>query len=824
MNFMRKNNFNTLPYFYGFICILLFVLAGSTTLAQTDMFGEVDLVYLDSVKTSPGQDVTVKVNLSNDESLSSVSIPLAYDSDLLELKSIDYTGTRVEYIDTKILNPADIASIDGHFVVAIIAVFEEPLEPGDGELFSVVFKVSESATAGTVTMIDSLYYPPGGQFVFAEDATTTAIRPAFKAGQVHIAEANHSPAFAPLSDQYVIEGDSLILDVVVTDADYDQLSIEVTNKPTGATFVDNGNGTGRFRWIPDYVGPYSADGSPFKVGFWVTDGALSAEKEINIQVVNKNRKPEITAQEVFNILAGNELQFSVSAQDPDFEDINWQVSGLPGAAVFDGNNPGSVTWATELTDNGSFEVEFVAGDPQGYADTALVTINVDANTLYMLTLDNEYAYPGETVEFFVSLDNKMPVAAFNLLINHDPVALNPVDVTVEGTRSENFEYFIYRLNENGYSGNIRLVGISDLTMGNIPPLDESDGNIAKIDFQVTGDLDYAGFNFPIRFQFLDVYTKDDNTLTDTAGARIDQEEIEYNDGWVQIRDVGDIKIGDINLNGLAFEISDVIYFTNYFINPYLYPLTSLQFANSDCNRDGFGATVADLVTLINAVINGSASARAVVTENLSAELEAQEADGATDFVYKADFPVGGVLIVMESSDNLKYENIYDVANDMTVDFRQDGREVRLLVYDMNGASLPAGVNTLFRIDGLTDLEIVSVDLSSATGQSAAVSLGFSGNDANLPEDYILSQNYPNPFNPETRIDFSLPEAAYVELKVYNILGKTVRVLAEQQMTAGSHSVIWNGRDDDGSSVSSGIYFYRLETSELSLSKKMILLK
>ena len=761
-------------------------------MAQSDQFGEIDLVTVDSVKAVPGQDVSVGVYLNNDEKLGSISIPLTYNSDILELKSIDYTGSRVEYIDTKIINPSDIASIDGHFVVAIIVLFEEPLAPGDGKLFSAVFTVSNTVANGTVAVIDSLYYPPGGRLVFAEDSTTSSIYPAFKAGQVYISDINRTPAFAPLSDQYVIEGDSLIIDVVVTDADYDPLSIEITNKPTGATFVDNGNGTGRFSWAPDYVGPYSADGSPFKASFWVTDGALSAEKEINIQVVNKNRKPEITAPEQFNILAGDNLEFNVSAMDPDFEDINWQVSNLPGGAGFDGNNPGNVTWLTELPDSGTVVVEFVASDPQGYADTAFVTINVNANTIYMLTLDTKNAYPGETVDYLITLDNMLPVSAFNLLINHDPVALVPIDITVEGTRAEDFEYFNYILNENGYTGNVRLVGFADLTLGNVPPLDESDGAIVKLEFQVTGDLDYAGLNLPIRFQFLDTYTGADNTLTDTSGTRIEREEIEYNDGWIQIRKIGDIKIGDINLNGIAFEISDVIYFTNYFINPYVYSFTSLQYANSDVNQDGFAATVADLVTLIRTVVSGAAATKVNLQEDLTAGMETRTADGRTDFVYEADFPVGGVLVVMETPDILEYENIYNVDNNMTVDFRQDGREIRLLIYDMNGASLPSGVNTLFSIEGLTDVEIISVDLSSAGGQSAAVSLGFSGNQTNLPENYALQQNYPNPFNPETRIDFSIPEAAYVELKVYNILGKTVRVLVGQQMSAGNHSVEWNG--------------------------------
>jgi len=791
-------------------------------MAQSDQFGEIDLIYIDSVEAAPGKDISVRVNVRNDEKLNSISIPLTYDENFLTLKAIDYTGSRVEYVDTKILNPSSVEQINGHFVVAVAVIFEEPLAVGDGVIFTVVFEVAETAIPGTSSIIDSLYYPPGGQLVFAEDSTSSAIYPAFEAGQVLVVNANRAPVFAPLSDQYVIEGDSMILDIVITDPDYDHISLAVTDKPTGATFIDNGNGTGRFAWVPAYVGPYSSDGSPFMVGFWAGDGELSVEKTINIQVVNKNRQPVITAEQQFNILAGDNLSFVISATDPDFEDIIWSSTGLPSGAVFDGNNPGTFNWQTAVTDSGATVVGFIAADPQGYADTALVTVNIDANTLYMLTMDSRMVYPGEKTDFLVSLDNKLPVGSFNLLINHDPVALVPTSVTNIGTRSENFEYFNYVLNENGYAGNIRLVGIADLALGNIPPLEAGDGAVVKIEFQVTGDLDYAGLNFPIRFQFLDGLTGNDNTLTDSVGDKITQEEIAYNDGSILIRNLGEIKIGDINLNGLAYEISDVIYFTNYFINPFAYKFTALQYANSDVNRDGFAATVADLVTLINAVISGSPTAKAAVDDNLTAAVSTEVGERRTAFNYRADFKVGGVLMVLETEQSISFADIKNVYEGMTVDYRQEGGELRLLIYDMNGTSLPSGDNELFTVEGLTEFEIREIDLSSAGGQYVAVSFGFA--EPNLPESFTLYQNFPNPFNPETNISFALPGAFRVQLAVYNILGERVKILADGVFAAGQHELTWDGRNDDGQAVSSGIYFYRLVTSEASLSKKMMLLK
>ena len=94
----------------------------------------------------------------------------------------------------------------------------------------------------------------------------------------------------------------------------------------------------------------------------------------------------------------------------------------------------------------------------------------------------------------------------------------------------------------------------------------------------------------------------------------------------------------------------------------------------------------------------------------------------------------------------------------------------------------------------------------------------------LPDDFSLSQNYPNPFNPETRIEFALPRASHVTIDVYNIVGKRVRNLANERLSAGLKAVTWDGRDNNGQLVSSGIYFYRIVTGDFTESKKMVLLK
>jgi flagellar hook assembly protein FlgD len=90
-------------------------------------------------------------------------------------------------------------------------------------------------------------------------------------------------------------------------------------------------------------------------------------------------------------------------------------------------------------------------------------------------------------------------------------------------------------------------------------------------------------------------------------------------------------------------------------------------------------------------------------------------------------------------------------------------------------------------------------------------------------DY-LAQNYPNPFNPETSIAFSLSEPGNTSLEIFNIKGQKIKTLANGYFDKGEHILHWNGTDDGGSSVASGIYFYKLKDGRYTSTKKMILMK
>jgi len=94
----------------------------------------------------------------------------------------------------------------------------------------------------------------------------------------------------------------------------------------------------------------------------------------------------------------------------------------------------------------------------------------------------------------------------------------------------------------------------------------------------------------------------------------------------------------------------------------------------------------------------------------------------------------------------------------------------------------------------------------------------------VPNGYALFNNYPNPFNPETSINFTVPKISRVTLAIYDILGRKIRTLVSAIKAAGSYNVTWNGKNNQGQPLASGLYFYNLQAGEFSSTKKMMLLK
>jgi len=115
---------------------------------------------------------------------------------------------------------------------------------------------------------------------------------------------------------------------------------------------------------------------------------------------------------------------------------------------------------------------------------------------------------------------------------------------------------------------------------------------------------------------------------------------------------------------------------------------------------------------------------------------------------------------------------------------------------------------------------ISSESASAFRVDAEPVTDIASSDEALPSDMMLSQNYPNPFNMSTNIEYALTEHSHVRLSIYDILGREIDVLVNESQTAGNYRVCWRADND----IASGVYYYRLQTDEATISKRMVLTK
>ena len=151
-----------------------------------------------------------------------------------------------------------------------------------------------------------------------------------------------------------------------------------------------------------------------------------------------------------------------------------------------------------------------------------------------------------------------------------------------------------------------------------------------------------------------------------------------------------------------------------------------------------------------------------------------------------------------------------------------------LIVSTSVVSSLSDVDVRFRCTGTVNNDRVYMDairIEARTNSSiAGLVAGGSGSPATIPLQYGLDQNFPNPFNPTTTISFSVAQESNVSLKIYDINGSLVKTLVNEHKAAGTYSHVWDGRNDSGLKVSSGIYIYRMVSGSFEQSRRLIMLK
>ena len=445
-----------------------------------------------------------------------------------------------------------------------------------------------------------------------------------------------------------------------------------------------------------------------------------------------------------------------------------------------------------------------------------------------------------------------PIGGFDFLVAYDNSVLNFVSAE-PGTliNDGKFEYFTYRYGATGNcgsgcpSGLLRVVGMRESNDGVTNPNHiVGPGELVELTFFVSNDLTLEGTYAPIRFFWIDcgdntlsdetgnwlylglkVYDFEGNEITDPveygySGPAADcfdtvysSDEIfknaplgaiTFRNGGVDIEDADSIDArGDINLNGVAYEISDAVVFTNYFIEGAAAFTINFdgQKAATEVNGDGYTLTVADLVYLIRVIVG---DAQPMPKVNPAAYASFSSRGSVISVTTNTD--IGAALFVFNGQITpLLAAN----AANMRMEYGYDNNTTRVLVVGWNeGDALSSG--EVLQVTG--DGTLISVEAAEYNGAVLATT------NKVLPTDFALSQNYPNPFNPTTAINLDLPVASDYRLSVININGQTVAEFAGHA-DAGTVVINW-----DASGMASGIYFYKAEAGTFKATKKMVLLK
>ncbi|MGB5138681.1 MAG: tandem-95 repeat protein, partial [Candidatus Zixiibacteriota bacterium] len=190
---------------------------------------------------------------------------------------------------------------------------------------------------------------------------------------VDFARANSAPVLAAIGPRNVNENANLNFNATATDADGTTPTFSAANLPSGASFVNNGNGTGTFNWTPSF-----SQSGVYNVTFIASDGALADSEVVAITVNNVNRAPVLAAIGPKSVNESVLLTFNDSASDPDGTTPTMSAAGVPAGASFvnNGNGTGTFAWTPNFTQSGVFNVTFIASDG-ALADSEVVAITVN---------------------------------------------------------------------------------------------------------------------------------------------------------------------------------------------------------------------------------------------------------------------------------------------------------------------------------------------------------------------------------------------------------------------------------------------------------------
>ena len=636
----------------------------------------------------------------------------------------------------------------------------------------------------------------------------------------------------------ITEGSSTQLSYTVNNAD----SLKITGP--GLNFFDSTKFGGTLILSP------SSDAS-FTLTAWnIFD---SSKATVNVTVLpdtGGGEPPPVTDAPIISFPQGSfhvieqaqTVTFNVTATDPNTGDIvTLSANNVPANATFNtviGTNTvtGTFSFTPDVTQEGTFVIQFVATDNGNKSSSANASITVEAlefDRLFSSSAAGQDPIGGLTgtrdLVFPINMVTSQTVYGiqFDMFYDHRAITID----SLAGT--PRIQDFTVSDNIGIFPGEVRVVAFG---LANDSVLaDTSSSAVINVYLTIdTGAIPWTDY-------IIDLVNGFESVSPDPNFPSL---EMVTDGGVVQVDKPGDVNL-DKNIN-----VADLVSIVAYIIGNY--DLSGRQFAAADLIRDDV-INVFDLVGTLNTIFGipvSPAPPPPTSTEPATMSLSYQNLNpGQRDImVIQSYLPekIAAVELDIEFDPTVVVLGAPKLAADasqMTMQYKitADGK-MKILMHFSNpfdaSQQLPAGNIDMLEIPMYaqryvytgdeTQLKIDGALLSTST--SAAVAVDGISDGPLLPETFELFQNYPNPFNPSTTIEFTIGLSSdgsgfqQVALDIFNILGQRVKSLVDEQLPSGHYTIEWNSRSYSGHRVSTGVYFYRLRVGSESETKKMLLIK
>ncbi len=547
-----------------------------------------------------------------------------------------------------------------------------------------------------------------------------------------------------------------------------------------------------------------------------------------------NHPPVISSVGPQSVVVGETLTFSVSASDQDNDQITLFAQNLPSNSSFPqvqgiGSVTGDFTFIpTAVQAPGTFFVNFIARDDSLVADTITVTIFLYEEVIppqeptdKLKILSTEGGVPGSTGKlvplYLINEEDTVYGVEFTLSYNHQAII---IDSILPASRIEGFSIYSNRGDSLGKL-TVLLFGL-----GNEMILPGSDTILyLAMSVDTLAPFGNTALDLISGWEAISI------DPTDSSRA------LALTDGFFAVD-----RFGDVNLDR-RINVADVVSLVAYILGNI--SLDTRHWDAADINRD-WGVNVGDLVGVINTILGRSISAPIGTLREplayLHLEYDSLQAgsEGKIDLWADLKTSVAGVqLKIKYDPEQLTFSTPALTSRSNSFDtlfYKDDGKgNLTVVFFRFGKAPIAPGEGSILSLPVVAssnfDKEKLQLYLKEAIlADPEAVVIPVDKGEVILPKSFNLNQNYPNPFNPNTTIRFEIgvdggnQAAVNTTLKVYNILGQVVKTLVNEPKLPGIYYQTWDGKNEQGEKVSSGLYFYQLRSGNYSETKKMVLLK